>query len=284
MATPTLANSAPLPSSAAPQADDPSSSAPADASVPAVPAEFGPSIWLADLSWTDVAAQIAAGTKTVLIPTGGTEQNGPHMALGKHNVVVEYTAEQIARRSGAALVAPVMDYVPEGDPAIRDGHLQWAGTISVPPAIYAQVLEATAESLAGHGFTLIVLIGDSGSSQATQASVAADLTQRWADRGVRVINLDAYYQPVGQREIMYAAGISDAAIGSHAGAIDTSEVMALRPDLVDQGRASAGTNPGSLDGLGVDGDARLASAQLGQQLLELKITAGLGQLQAIRGY
>src|SRR5258708_7216627 len=72
------------------------------------------SIFIEELTWTELRAAVNAGNTVALIPTGGTEQNGPHMALGKHNVIVRYTAGEIARRLGDTLVAPVMPYVPEG--------------------------------------------------------------------------------------------------------------------------------------------------------------------------
>ena len=50
------------------------------------------------------------------MPTGGTEKNGYHMVLGKHNYVVTYAANLMARRLKNALVAPTIQYVPEGDP------------------------------------------------------------------------------------------------------------------------------------------------------------------------
>ena len=46
------------------------------------------SVFLEDLTWIEVRDAIAAGKTTVIIPTGGTEQNGPRMALGKHNYLV----------------------------------------------------------------------------------------------------------------------------------------------------------------------------------------------------
>lgn len=71
-------------------------------------------VFLERMTWDEVRDAIAAGKTTIIIPTGGTEQNGPHMALGKHNVRVTANANTIARRLGNALVAPVMAYVPEG--------------------------------------------------------------------------------------------------------------------------------------------------------------------------
>ncbi len=82
-------------------------------------------VFLEDLTWTEVRDALAAGTTTVIIPTGGTEQNGPHMVLGKHNYLVRYKAGEVARRLGNALVAPVMAYVPEGDVDPPTGHMRF---------------------------------------------------------------------------------------------------------------------------------------------------------------
>ena len=71
---------------------------------------------------------IAAGKTTVIVPTGGTEQNGPHIVLGKHNYLVKYKAGEIAKQLGNALVAPVMAYVPEGEITPPTGHMRFAGT------------------------------------------------------------------------------------------------------------------------------------------------------------
>ena len=54
-------------------------------------------VLLEELTWTEVRDLIKAGKTTILVPLGGTEQNGPHMALGKHNARVRALAEQIAR-------------------------------------------------------------------------------------------------------------------------------------------------------------------------------------------
>src|SRR5213079_847318 len=71
-------------------------------------------VLLEDMTWTEVATALNAGRTTIIVPIGGTEQNGPHMVLGKHNVRVKVLAERIALALGNALVAPVIAYVPEG--------------------------------------------------------------------------------------------------------------------------------------------------------------------------
>ena len=68
-------------------------------------------IRLEDLTWTELRDQIKSGKTTIIIPIGGTEQNGPYMALGKHNQRVKMLAEKIALKLGNALVAPVIAYV-----------------------------------------------------------------------------------------------------------------------------------------------------------------------------
>ena len=85
-------------------------------------------VFLEDLTWMEVRDAIASGKTTVIIPTGGTEQNGPHMVLGKHNFLVKYKAGEVAKRLGNALVAPVMAYVPEGNIDPPSGHMRFAGT------------------------------------------------------------------------------------------------------------------------------------------------------------
>src|SRR6478735_1005636 len=98
------------------------------------------SIFLEDLTSPELAARIRAGATTVIIPVGGTEQNGAHMALGKHNVRVRLLSERIARALGNAIVAPVIAYVPEGSVNPPAGHMRYPGSITVPPDVYRAVI------------------------------------------------------------------------------------------------------------------------------------------------
>ena len=122
-------------------------------------------VFLEELTWTEVASAIDSGSTTIIIPTAGTEQNGPHMVLGKHKYRINAGSERIARSLGNTLVAPVITYVPEGDIDPPSGHMRFAGTISIPREVFESVLEYTARSLKQHGFTDILLIGDSGPNQ-----------------------------------------------------------------------------------------------------------------------
>jgi len=233
---------------------------------------------LADMTWVEVQSALAQGYTTVIVPTGGIEQNGPHMILGKHDYIVRRAAETIATELGHALVAPVVSYVPEGSYDPPSGHMRFPGTIGVPEAAYGAVIEGIARSLKAGGFKTICFIADHGGSQAPQAEVAQRLNAEWAGQGVRVVHVDAYYADDAQVALLLGQGVSRAAIGEHASIIDTSELMAVHPEGVDLARSR--TQPLSLQPTGVRGDPATASADRGRQLLAIRIRAAVEQIRA----
>src|SRR5688500_11804986 len=98
------------------------------------------SVYIEQLTWMEVRDAIKGGKTTVILPTGGTEQSGPHMVLGKENFAVHYSAGEIAKRLGDALVAPTLAYVPEGNVDPPSGHMRYAGSITLPNDAFVQVL------------------------------------------------------------------------------------------------------------------------------------------------
>ena len=222
------------------------------------------SVFLEDLTSSELQSQLRAGKTTVLIPIGGTEQNGPHMVLGKHNVRVKALAAMIAAALGNAVVAPVIAYVPEGNVDPPSEHMRFAGTISIPPATFESVLESAARSLRAHGFRDIVFIGDHGGYQRNEQAVAQRLDREWAKSPARALALIDYYRvtETDYPAALAARGFSKAEIGTHAGLADTSLALAIDPKLVRAGELASGRN---LDAAhGVYGDPRRASAALGQ--------------------
>src|SRR5580658_1680540 len=129
----------------------------------ALSAQAADNVLMERMTSYEIRDAIAAGKTTVIVPSGGTEQNGPGMAIGKHNFRALANAQTIARRLGNALVAPVIVYVPDGDIDPPTGHMRYPGTFSIPEPIYSGVLEYVARSLKQHGFHNIVFIGDHGS-------------------------------------------------------------------------------------------------------------------------
>jgi creatinine amidohydrolase/Fe(II)-dependent formamide hydrolase-like protein len=236
------------------------------------------SVQLEDLSWTELRDRIAAGATTVLLPIGGTEQSGPHMALGKHNVRVRLLAVRIAEKLGDALVAPVLAYVPEGRIAPPTEHMRWPGTISVPPAVFEATLEAATQSLRHAGFCQVVLLGDHGGYRASLDRVSAKLNR--AGGTCRVHALPEYYRAASAdfAKALAAQGYTAAEIGSHAGLADTALMLAADPALVRQEALASAPAAGGADG--VRGDPRRATAALGRPGLEHIVEASVAAIRA----
>lgn len=244
-------------------------------------AQVPDTVFLDELTWTEVRDKVAAGTTTIIFPTGGTEQNGPHLALGKHHAIMRYTADRIARRLGNALVAPVLDYVPEGNIDPPSGHMRYAGTITLPNEYFMKVAEYAARSFKVHGFKDIVLVGDSGGNQAGLAEVAEMLNAEWADTDVRLYHLDDYYvagyrPPGAWYQWLETQGETPEAIGGHAGILGTSKIMVVDPTLLRPDQVAS-----AVEGNGVSGDPTHASVAYGERGLEFKIEAALVQLELL---
>jgi creatinine amidohydrolase/Fe(II)-dependent formamide hydrolase-like protein len=225
--------------------------------------EERPSIFLEDLTWTELRDAIGAGKTTIIIPIGGTEQNGPAMALGKHNRRVKLLSERIAVALGNAIVAPVIAYVPEGSISPPSGHMRFPGTISVPDAAFETILEYAARSFKQHGFKDIVFLGDHGGYQANEKTVANKLNREWASSNVRAHAVTQYYDAaqIDFARILKDQGFTRSETGTHAALNDTSLMLALDPSFVRENRLANGSKFGSAEG--VYGDPTKASARLG---------------------
>ena len=237
------------------------------------------SVFVDELTWTEVRDALRAGTTTVIIPVGGTEQNGAHMALGKHNVRAHALAGKVATALGNTLVAPVVSYVPEGRVSPPEGHMRYPGTISIPDDAFKGVLAGAARSFRQHGFLNIVWLGDSGNYQSLIAAVATQLNREWAGTPARAHFIGEYYR-AGQTAYVQALrdkGLSNAQIGTHAGAADTSLLMAVDASLVRPDRMAPGTTVA--DGDGVAGDPRAASAALGQLGVDLIVAHSVAAIR-----
>jgi creatinine amidohydrolase len=234
-------------------------------------------VFIDELTWEETRDLMKSGKTTVIVPIGGTEKNGYHMVLGKHNYVVSHAANQMARKIGNTLVAPTIQYVPEGDP-----DRQSFGTISLPSPAYDQLLDAAARSLKAHGFTEILFIGDSGGNQAGMVAVAKALNEEWKGQGVTVFALTDYYEQgrVTYRAWMEAAfDYDDTTVGAHAGISDTSQMLHVYPAGIRKDRLMPWGGPADS---GVTGDPMKATAEIGRMGINFKVNAGIGQYRLIK--
>ena len=259
----------------------------AHAAAPGAPAATA-TPYIDELTWTELRERLAAGATTVLVPIGGTEQSGPHMVLGKHNVRAHVLAGRIAQKLGNALVAPVIAYVPEGAIEPPAGHMRFPGTISVSEATFEAVLESTARSFRQHGFRDVVFLGDHGGYQTSLQRVANKLDREWsgarkgtATPGCRVHALLDYYRVTqgAYVDALKARGFAADEIGTHAGLADTSLSLAIDAALVRPGALGREPKAGLREG--VYGDPRRASAELGQLGVEQIVAASVTAVRAM---
>jgi creatinine amidohydrolase len=236
---------------------------------------------IAELTWVEVRSLVEHGFTTAIVPSGGLEQNGPHLAIGKHDRIVAYTAKRIAAALGRTLVTPVVSFVPEGSYAPATGHMRFPGTIGVPDEVFAGTLEGIARSLKAGGFRTICFIADHGESLPVQNAVAERLGREWAGEGVKVVSVKSYTADATQLAWLAEQGETPASIGRHGGIQDTSELMAAYPGGVKLERWT--NRPAWSEPTGADGDPTRGSAERGRKLLDLKIEAALADIRAAQG-
>ncbi len=191
------------------------------------PIAAGASLWLEELTTLEIRDRIAAGATTVIIPTGGIEENGPYIATGKHNLILEGLCPAIAQELGNALCAPVVKFVPEGDIDPPTGAMRYPGSISVRDETYVALLDDIASSLRQAGFRDIVLIGDSGGNQRGMQAVAEQLNARWADDPARAHFIVEFYSPGWEETERYTEQELGVAEGEHDGYHDDIWVTAM---------------------------------------------------------
>jgi creatinine amidohydrolase len=239
-------------------------------------------VFIEELTWTEVRDAIKAGKTTVILPTGGTEQNGPHMVLGKHNFIIRHTADRIARALGNTLVAPVVAYVPEGTIEPPSGHMRYPGAITLPNEHYMKLLEYAARSFKVNGFKDIVFIGDSGGNQKGLEEVARALNKEWAGTGVRVHFVPEYYSGSGEafRAWLESQGEKPDDIGTHAGITDTSQLLAVDPKQIRKDKLA---DRGGFEGSGVSGNPTRASVAYGKKGLDIKVDMTIRRIRELMG-
>ena len=239
--------------------------------VPALVRADPQSVYIEVLTWVEVREAIEQGKTTAIYYAGSTAQNGPHMALGKHNVIAHYLAGRVARKLGDALVAPVLPFAPTGE------HMRYPGTVTVSDATFAAVAREVGQSMFAAGFRVVCFMGDHGGGQEALKTVAAELDREWWSKGRRAYYIgDAYYK--AEAEIHAYLVEKKLPPGAHAGIEDTSQLMFLdrgqkwiRRDKLAQ----------ASEKLGVDGDPRRASASLGRALLDIKVNAAVAQIESL---
>ncbi|TCR72733.1 creatininase [Rhizobium sp. BK376] len=248
-------------------------------------------VFLSELSWPEFARRIEAG-QPVLLPLGATEQHGRHMAMNVDVVLPTAICERVARRIGA-IVAPTIPFGNRSQPRSGGGR-SFPGTLNLTAATHAAVVRDIVCELHRHGARRIVLVNghyENIWSSVEGIELALDTLGRDPNDTLAILRID-HWDMVRPETIarVFPDGYPGIEL-EHASVIETSMMMALRPDLVD---LSAAANDGPAlfkpydrypappQGLPLSGVLSLtegSTAEKGQWLLDDVV---LGIEQAIR--
>ncbi|MEO8437157.1 MAG: creatininase family protein [Chloroflexota bacterium] len=249
-----------------------------------------PTVFLGEMTDPEVVAYLADGSRTVLVPTGSTEQHGPHGPLLTDMLVAQEVARRVAPRIGA-VVAPPINY------ALSYPHVGFA-VVHIRVATFMALIEDLCVSFGDIGFERIVFLNGHYDNTYAIAYACASAAER-IRAGVRAFPVNYWDgMTVAEREAYF-----DQAAGLHANAAETSAVLAIDPGLVDMERANAEfppfpetSNPGPVHTAfffsapgsvhrasrsGTWGDARGATAEIGERYLEVGVESTLRILDDI---
>jgi creatinine amidohydrolase len=227
-------------------------------------------VWLEEMTWMDVRDAMKAGKRTVIVPTGGVEPNGPWLALGKHNYVLQSNCDAIARKLGNALCAPIVKFVPEGDYTTKSGHMASPGTITMREETFRAILEDIARSLQAHGFENIIFIGDSGGNQEGQKTVAEKLNAEWSGKTI-VAHIPQYYDYPGVAKYFAEQGLikEGTSDNMHDDPIIALNMFNTDPNAI---RFEQRVKAGKASINGVDLSNRAKNAELAKKIVEHRAT------------
>ena len=195
------------------------------------------SVFMADLSWAAFAQRMAERSP-VFIPVGATEQHGRHLPLGVDAIIPTAICAEAARRCGG-LVAPVLAYGNRSQPRSGGGR-SFPGTINISATTFSWLLRDIIAELYRHGARKLVIIN--GHYENVWPSIegielALDSIGRGSDTGLRILRID-HWELVRAETLtrVFPDGYPGIEL-EHASVIETSMMMALRPELVDLSKA-----------------------------------------------
>jgi creatinine amidohydrolase/Fe(II)-dependent formamide hydrolase-like protein len=241
-----------------------------------------PSVYIEDLTWPEVKSAIAAGKTTAIIYAGSTEQNGAHMALGKHNFIAHYAAGEIAKKLGNALVYPTMPFAPTGSNELRTGHMRFPGSVSISDELFLGVIRQVTQSALAAGFKNVFIMGDHGGGQDDLRLAAEQLDQDEdkPDPAAHVYYIpDLYFKEKQQMKAFLAEhGIP---YDAHAGTDDTSEIMSLDEKRWIRRDKLALSTEKDEPTTGVNGDPTQATPELGKMFIGFKVNDAVNQIHQL---
>ena len=251
-----------------------------------------PSVFLGEMTNPEVEAFLKT-RHTVIVPTGATEQHGPHAPLLTDVLIPQEVARRIAPEVGA-VVAPPINYT------LSYPHVGFKGLVHIRIPTFMALIEDLCVAFSASGFKRIVFLNGHYDNTYAIAYACANAAEKLA-KDVKAFPVN-YWDGLTPDEVTEFATLKT---GLHANAAETSAMLAINPDLVDMEHANAEfppfpdftiantgavhtafffTSPGSVHWAtksGTWGDARKATPELGERYLQAAMRSTLAVLKNI---
>jgi creatinine amidohydrolase len=202
--------------------------------------DFPKTILLHEL--TREEARAYAQDTLIILPTGAIEQHGPHLAVGTDFLTIDYIARASATEAAKEIPVLVAPSLPYGS---SHHHLPFGGTISLRTETYYRVVYDLAESLIVGGFRRIFILNGHGGNNELIQLAARDLALKHPAHLAA-----ASYWALAWDELIREEAHLAGRLPGHAGAFETSQMLAIHPELVRDSRPhradAAGSDPREL--------------------------------------
>lgn len=246
------------------------------------------SVWIEELTQPELRDLMKDGYTTVLVLTGGVEDNSANLSMNKHNINNRLMGETIARKMGNTLVAPLVTLEPgNAGTAIRLGR---AGPM-LSQATYVAMLYDIGNFLRSMGFTEIYYLGDSGGNARGMQAAADSLTKVYAGSPEKAYfkHVAEYYnhtsvvQPYIQNELkipeQIRIGASQGSSGLHEELGIDATMSVLDPQSI---RFQQRVKAGQAEINGIKFESLTWLQDLGRKIADLRAKATIDAIAAYR--
>ena len=172
-----------------------------------------------------------------VLPVGATEQHGPHLPSGTDAMHAEHVARAAAARVAdqtPVVVTPTLAF------GSSPHHLPFGATLSLSTQTFSSVLHDLCTSLMGAGFRRIFILNGHGGNHELIQVAARDLALAYP-----VSVAAGSWWAIAWDALVAGGACETGRLPGHAGAFETSIVLALRPDLVREPRPHRDSFPAS---------------------------------------
>ena len=234
-----------------------------------------PRFW-ADLKSPDFA-RLDLNRCIAVLPVAAIEQHGPHLPLNVDATLVDGVIANALPHLPAGL--PVL-FLPTQSVGFSPEHTRFAGTLTLKAETILRLWTEVAESVAATGVKKLVLLNSHGGQVGLLDVVARDLRTRL---GMLVYSVNSFNLPLlddqgGSVAAQFSA--HEHRFGIHAGELETSMMLALKPEQVDMARAQNfhSTSQDRAEQFSILGNGR--SAKLGWQMQDYNPHGAVGNAAA----